>query len=82
MTSIQYTEWWWSGALWYVMANGHSGCGGTKEQAMADAREEMDKFWRRAKAKRVTAANLRLMEAVLLYDALPTGPSDAGVKDV
>jgi hypothetical protein len=49
---------------------------------MADAREEMDKFWRRAKAKRVTAANLRLMEAVLLYDALPTGPSDAGVKDV
>jgi hypothetical protein len=50
--SIQYTDWWFSGRLWYVMANGHSGAGGTKEQAMDDARQELERFWARARVKR------------------------------
>jgi hypothetical protein len=49
---IQYTDWWHSGRLWYVMANGHSGAGGTKEQAMADAKRECDRFWQRHRARK------------------------------
>lgn len=49
--SIQYTDWWFSGRYWYVKADGHSGCGETKEQAMADVRKEREKFWQKARNK-------------------------------
>lgn len=43
-------NWWWSGRLWYVQLDvpGYfrsvCGCGATREQAVDDARKEMEKI--------------------------------------